>query len=191
MATITDAQFRAAIKTRMRINAPTAEFADAEIDEGGRAAFNAVFPALYQRIQQNAVTVTPNFTTHTGTATVTDSSRVYKMIDADLDEVVRGWYVNDSVTIGGVPDWVQKVNIYSYTPINYAASMVVPDEWLDTLYTYAELNLIEVIMDDKSTKLILPYTADESALGAMQANLYNKFERERDARAMALPVVVV
>jgi hypothetical protein len=191
LPTLTDVQFRTAIKTRMRINAPTPEWGDAEIDAAGTAALNAAFPALYQKTRQAGLTVVLNSTTRTGTVTVTDATRVYKLVDADWDEVIKGWWVKDGTTIAGIWDWTKTVDSYAYAPINYGASMTFPDEWQDAIYTYAELNLIEVIMDDKSTKLILPYTADENALGAMQANLYNKWERERDAHAMALPVAVV
>jgi hypothetical protein len=193
MATFTAAQFRTAIKTRTRVTGTGTEWTDSEIDEAGRAAFNAVFPALYKKSIQSGLTVTPNSTTLLGTVTVTDATRVYKLIDTDLDEPVRGWTVKNDTTISQVPFWVTTVDVYSYAPINYdtVSPMTVPDEWPDVLYTFAELNLIEVIMGDKSTRLILPYTADEQTLGAVQANLYNKFERERDARAMGLPVVVV
>jgi len=185
MATVTPASFRAAIKTRMAVTGT--EWTDAAIDEAGKAAFNAAFPALYTTVAETSLPVTQNVNTFWGRATVSDATRVYEVVDADTDETLTGWSKQDSTTLRRLPAWVTTVDAFSIAPISYpTASVTIPDEWLDALYTYAELTLIELLMGDVAP--IADYIPGGQNLAGIQANLYNKWQRERDEHAMALPV---
>jgi hypothetical protein len=187
MATTTAPEFRTALKTRLAVTGT--EWTDAQIDEAGRAAFNAAFPALYKTVVEPGLAVTQNTTTYTGTVTVTDANRVYELVDSDTDETVRGWSRKDDTIIRRIPYWVNNVDASSYAAINYPAddvtSVTVPDEWLDALYTYAELTLVELLMGDVAP--IADFIPGGQNLAGIQANLYNKWLRERDEHAMALP----
>lgn len=194
MAAVTPATFRAALYTRMRATADV-EFTDAQLDEAGRAAFNAAFPALHAKSVERDVAVTYDSDTAYSTVTVDDSSRVYKLRDVTYDYYVRGWEPDDGTTIRRLPgDYTDGVDVYSIAPINYPTSSVtVPDEWLDALYTYAQMALVEMMLADFTS--YRGYKAnsregmvDEGGLQAIHTNLFNKWTRERDERAMSLPV---
>ena len=194
MAAVTPATFRAALYTRMKATADV-EFTDEQIDEAGRAAFNAAFPALYTKAVDRAVAVDYDSDTSYSTVTVDDSSRVYKLRDVTYDYFIHGWEPDDGTTIRRLPgQFTDGVDVYSVAPINYPTSSVtVPDEWLDALYTYAEVTLVEMLLNDFTQ--FRGYKAnsregmvDEGGLQAIHTNLFNKWTRERDERAMTLPV---
>lgn len=188
MATFTAPQFRTAVKTRLKVTGT--EWDDSQIDEAGRAAFNAAFPALYKTTVQLNLPVTQNVTTFLGRVTVTDATRVYELVDVDTDDSLIGWSMQDDTTIRRIPVWVKTVDAHAIAPVNYPANdtdtVTVPDEWKDALYTYAQLNLVELLIGD--TAPIADYIAGGQNLAAIQSNLYNKWLRERDEHAMALPV---
>lgn len=194
MATVTPTSFRTAVKTRMVVTG--IEFTDTQLDEAGRAAFNAAFPALYKTQVDFALPVITNPTTGFGSLTVADSSRVFEIDDSNTEQELVGWSSKTGTTIRRIASGVTKVDVYSFGPISYPTSdgnpVVVPDEWLDALYTFAEVNLIEGILGDKAQ--FRGYQANsregmpnETELTQMVGLLYQKWQRERDEHAAALP----
>lgn len=195
MATVTPASFRSAIRTRTRWS--SSEVTDAEIDEAGKAAFNAAFPYLYQKVRTAAATVSQNSTTGYGTVTVADSSLVYGLTNPDIDQEVTGWEFQDSTTIRRIPSDVTSVDVYTIAPYDYpTVSVTVPNQWVDALYTYAEFALVEMMLNDFSNFRGIKLNSrdeqiDDIGLGNHLTNLYNKWQRMVDERAMTLPVVRV
>lgn len=194
MATVTPTSFRAALLARMKATAGI-EFTAEQLDEAGRAAFNAAFPALYRKSVERGLTPTFNTDTCYSTVTVSSTAHVYKIRSVEWDHYLYGWEVDDDTTIRRLPgEYDGGVDVYSIAAITYpTVSETVPDEWLDALYTYAEMTLVEMMMNDYTQFRGYKPNAreggvDEVSLQAIHTNLYNKWTRERDERAMTLPV---
>jgi hypothetical protein len=195
LATVTPASWRSALYTRMKATAGV-EFTDAQLDEAGRAAFNAAFPALHVRVVERDIVPVLNTDTLYSKATVADASRVYRVRDTRWDYDIRGWEIDDATTICRIPGEHDAVDVYSIAAVEYpTVSDTIPNGWLDALLTYGELALVEMLMNDYSQ--FRGYRAntregmvDEGGLLNMHTNLYNKWSRERDERALGLPVGV-
>jgi hypothetical protein len=196
LAAVTPTTFRAALYTRMKATAGI-EFTDAQIDEAGRAAFNAAFPALYNRLK--ASDVVPTYNSKTGYSSIsltglTTTSRVYRIEEQDWEYDIRGWVTDGFETISRIPLQPEKVVVYYIAPFIYpVSSITIPDEWPDALYTYAELTLVEMLLNDYAQfRGYKPNSregaVDEASLQNMHTNLFNKWTRERDERAMGMPV---
>jgi hypothetical protein len=141
--------------------------------------------------------VTATYDSETGFSTipVTDSSVVYKLRDVECDYYIRGWEPDDTDLIRRIPgEHVDGVDVYTIAPITYpTTSETVPDHWLDALYTYGELALVEMALNDFTHfRGYQPNSReggiDENGLQNIHTNLYNKWTRERDERAMMLPI---
>lgn len=173
------------------------EFTDAQLDEAGRAAFNAAFPALYAKVVERDVVPTLDSNVYKSSLTVADTRYVYKIRNSLYEYWIRGWEADDDTTIRGLPGEFEAVDVYSIAPINYPdVSVTVPDHWLDALYTYAEMTLVEMLLNDFTQFRGYKPNAreggvDEVSLQSIHTNLFNKWTRERDERAMSLPVGVV
>lgn len=196
MATVTPASWRSALYTRMKATSGV-EFTDEQLDEAGRAAFTAAFPALYNRLK--ASDIVPTYNTDTGYSSIsltglTTTGRVFRLEDQTFEYDIRGWQGDGFETITRIPGELELVTAYYIVPYSYPVSSVtIPDEWLDALYTYGAMTLVEMMLVDYTQ--YRGYKAnsregmvDEGGLQAIHTNLYNKWTRERDERAMTLPV---
>jgi hypothetical protein len=171
------------------------EYADSELNTYLELSVARLFPALYRRVAEEALTVEEYGTVGYGKIEPTYPDRVFLVEDAVELEPVFGWEMRPTAIIKIDPVSFEEVNVYYYDaytfPTDDVTAVTIPDIWLPIVVLGA---LIEALESRQDTGV-----RGDPGVGSGQTlhevplidRLSSRYQDLRAELAMSLPVVMV
>ena len=168
------------------------DFSDTEYNVYLEMSLARLFPSIYARKTQNALS-TAQYGTTLGLSRVTGVTkpeRVYMVEDAAERTPIAGWQARpETGEILGIPAEVASVNVHYFDavimPSDDVTDVGLGDEYLPLIVQGAIIEALETLQEvpPRNTQMAVP------TLSSVLDRVIARYERLKDQMAMSLPVV--